>query len=94
MHTGNAAVIETSLINPLWIGLGIAQDGIACINTKLIPVFTSALVINDAEWPYNNKEEPKSVSKGSQLRNYGEGHFHVSFSLIGLDYMESKVFLT
>ena len=78
MHTGNAAVIATSLMNPLWIGLGIIQDGLPCINTKLIPAFLSTLIIDDEVWPYNDKQQPKSASKGSQFRNYGEAHFNVS----------------
>jgi hypothetical protein len=79
MHTGNASVIATSLMNPLWIGQGIIQDGLACINTTIVPAFTSALMINEREWPHNDKQQPRSASKGSQLRNYGAGHFNVSF---------------
>jgi hypothetical protein len=80
MHTGNAAVIATSLMNPLWLGLSIVQDGLPCLNMRLVPAFTSALVINDVEWPYNAKGHLKSASKGSWLMNYGEAHYNVSSS--------------
>ena len=78
MHTGNAAVIATSLMNPLWLGLSVVQDGLACVNMRLVPSFTRSVVINDQEWPYNKARQPKSASKGSQLRNYGQEHYNVS----------------
>jgi hypothetical protein len=78
MHTGNAAVITTTLMNPLWIGLAIVQDGLPCLNTRHIPAVSSTLMIIDADWPHNDKHQPMSASKGSQLRHYGEGHFNVS----------------
>jgi hypothetical protein len=77
MHTGNAAVIATSLMNPLWIGLSIIHDGLPCLNPRVIPTLTSSTLVNVAEWPYNHRLEPKSASKGSQLRNYGQAHFKV-----------------
>ena len=78
MHTGNTAVIATSLMNPLWIGLAIVHDGLPCLNPTILPALTSTVPVNLAEWPYDQKGQPKSASKGSQVRNYGERQFKVS----------------
>ena len=78
MHTGNVAVIATSVMNPLWIGLAIIHDGLPCLNPTIVPTLTSSVFVNSREWPCNTRHQPRSASKGSQLRTYGEGHFNVS----------------
>lgn len=71
MHTGNTAVIASSVMNPLWIGLAIIHDGHPCLNSRIIPTLTGSTLVNNAEWPYNKRQEPRSGSKGSQVRQYG-----------------------
>lgn len=80
MHTGNTAVIASSVMNPLWIGLAIIHDGHPCLNSRIIPTLTGSTLVNNAEWPYNKRQEPRSGSKGSQVRQYGESHFKVCLS--------------
>jgi hypothetical protein len=81
MHTGNAAVISTTLMNPLWIGMSIVQDGLPCLNHTIIPAQSRTCMVIDYKWPHNDKLQPKSASRVSQIRNYGEGHFNVSVYL-------------
>jgi hypothetical protein len=78
MHTGNAAVITTSLMNPLWIGPSVVQDGLPSLNSVLIPAQSTTCIVIDYNWPHNGKGQPRTASKASQIRNYGEGHFNVS----------------
>lgn len=80
MHTGNAAVIATSVMNPLWTGLAIIQDGQPCFNPKyVVTAHGSRVQILPEYWPYNKKRhQPLSSSKRSQLLTYGDSHYHVS----------------
>jgi hypothetical protein len=86
MHTGNAAVIATSVMNPLWIGRAIIQDGMPCINPKYMNIgLSSQLVIYAEQWPYNNsKYLPLTCSNRAQTLTYGETHFKVSAKYIYL----------
>jgi hypothetical protein len=77
MHTGNVSVIATSAMNPLWIGLSIIHDGHPCINPHIVPTLTSYPFVNRSRWPFNNKGQPTSASRGAQLRTYGQRHFNV-----------------
>ena len=77
MHTGNVSVIATSAMNPLWIGLSLIHDGHPCLNPSIASSI-GAVCVHANQWPRNNKGQPTSASKGSQLRTYGQGHFNVS----------------
>jgi hypothetical protein len=80
MHTGNVAVIATTIMNPLWIGRAITQDGIPCFNPRYVNTGPSSqLVVYPEHWPYNNsKHQPLTSSKRSQILTYSEAHFKVS----------------
>jgi hypothetical protein len=84
MHTGNVAVIATRVMNPLWIGRAIIQDGIPCINPKYVNIgLSSQLVIYAEQWPYNNsKYQPLTCSNRAQTLTYGDTHFRVSAKYI------------
>jgi hypothetical protein len=84
MHTGNAAVIATGVMNPLWIGRAIVQDGLPCINPKIAqPIKGKIIRIMADQWPFDeNKHIPKTASKRAQRITYGDGHFNVSFSSV------------
>ena len=91
MHTGNVSVIATSAMNPLWIGLSVILDGHPCINPTIVPSLTSTRLVNDLQWPRNNKGQPTSASRGAQIRTYSQGHFNVScFLLFSFLYASKK----
>ena len=84
MHTGNTAVIATSVMNPMWIGRALLKDGFPCLNSNIVQIISSKhIVIDGRQWPYNDKlHRPHTSSKRAQLLTYGEGHFNVSYICI------------
>ena len=84
MHTGNAAVIATSVMNPMWIGRAIIQDGLPCFNPKYVMTGNGTRIKVNAEvWPFNKKKhQPLSSSKRSQVLTYGEQYFNVSIDIL------------
>lgn len=79
MHTGNAAVIATTVMTPLWIGRAILKDGFPCLNMKIIQISGSYIQIDAKRWPFNPKlNGPHSSSRRAQILTYGESHFSVS----------------
>jgi hypothetical protein len=84
MHTGNASVIAMSVMNPLWIGRAVIQDGIPYINPGVVRIqHDTPLTVDSAKWPYDqHKHQPKTASSRSQILMYGQGHFNVSLALL------------
>jgi hypothetical protein len=80
MHTGNAAVIATSVMNPLWVGNAIVRDGLPCFNTNIVALnHGSPVAIIREKWPFDMiRHHPKSSSKAAQIFTFGIGHFNVS----------------
>jgi hypothetical protein len=80
LHTGNAAVIATSVMNPLWIGRALIQDGLPCLNPRyVVTSHGSRLKPLPETWPYNKKKhQPLSSSKRAQVLTYGESYFNAS----------------
>ena len=80
MHTGNAAVITTSVMNPLWVGNAIIRDGLPCFNPNIVTLRHRGPVEIVAEkWPYDlDRQQPKTSSKAAQIFAYGLPHFSVS----------------
>lgn len=79
MHTGNMAVIATTVMTPMWIGRAIVKDGFPCINPMIVQIINSKHVQIDAlQWPQDrNRRRPHSSSRRSQILTYGEPHFNV-----------------
>jgi hypothetical protein len=79
MHTGNMAVIATSVMNPMWIGRSIIQDGLPCLNPAIVLARRNKnVIIKLDQWPFDaNKHIPRSSSKRAQSITYGEPHFNV-----------------
>lgn len=84
MHTGNAAVIATSVMNPLWIGQALIQDGIPCLNPKVVnTLMATYITICHEHWPYDETFNlPKCSSRKAQVTTYGEAHYNVSHILL------------
>ncbi|KAM6489215.1 hypothetical protein JOM56_015385 [Amanita muscaria] len=79
MHTGNVAVIATSAMNPLWIGLSIIHDGLPCLNEAILPTVANKILIDKAQWPLNSRNMPVSASRCAQIRTYSLGHYNFSW---------------
>ena len=81
MHTGHGKAITTTLMNPLWLGRAVIEDGLPCINPVFFQIqdgmrFRFAL----EKWPMDgHKLIPASASKAVQVMNYGETQFNVSW---------------
>jgi hypothetical protein len=86
MHTGNTAVIATTVMNPLWIGRAILKDGFPCLNPLIVHIINSKHVqINALHWPQDlSQNKPHSSSRRSQLLTYGESHFNVRYYFLRL----------
>ena len=84
MHTGNTAVISTTVMNPLWIGNAVVHDGLPCFNKNIISLHGNSQVqvsIIKERWPYNQaKLQPKTSSSAAQIFAYDISHFNVSIS--------------
>lgn len=79
MHTGNAAVIVKSVMNPLWIGNAIVRDGMPCLNTNMVSMMMKSVSVIAETWPFDHvRHQPKTSSKACQIYSYGLGHFNVS----------------
>lgn len=73
MHTGNVAVIATSVMNPMWIGHSIVHDGIPCFNSRIVDFDRQGLPsVEKSYWPYDSTiQQPMSSAKKSQIYVYG-----------------------
>jgi hypothetical protein len=80
MHTGNTAVIATSVMNPLWIGRSIVRDGCPCLNPKIVSASSNTrITFCERKWPWDDvKHKPKTSSDRAQILMYDANHFNVS----------------
>jgi hypothetical protein len=81
-HTGNTAVLATSLMNPLFLSKGVLRDGFpALLNVFARPTISSArsdgFRINRQKWP-SKDGYPAVASKRAQILTYSLEHFMVS----------------
>lgn len=82
LHTGNAKVIATSVMNPLWIGQAIVKDGIPCFNPRIIHLTRGELLDTQLQrWPWDElRQQPRSASRKTQLVMWNEGLSKVRLS--------------
>lgn len=83
MHTGNTAVIATTVMNPLWIGRALVKDGFPSINSDIVDISQKdyRIKIDGQKWPFDKtRHQPHSSSRRSHLLTYGESHFNVSIA--------------
>jgi hypothetical protein len=80
MHTGNTAVIATTVMNPLWVGRALVKDGFPSLNSDFVDIANPEHIqIKGDIWPFNKLlHRPHSSSQRSHLLTYGEPHFNVS----------------
>lgn len=74
MHTGNPAVIKTSVMNPLWIGRSIINDGVPSFNQSIVKLSSrDAAKLIFCQWPYDDvRNLPKSTSESALRYRYKE----------------------
>ena len=81
-HTGNAAVLATSLMHPLGLSRGILKDGSPVLmpsfeQRSIIDAVKTGFKIDPERWPVK-KGYPAVASKRCQELTYNEKHFQVS----------------
>ncbi|KAF8326750.1 hypothetical protein F5887DRAFT_1084263 [Amanita rubescens] len=86
MHTGNAAVISTTVMNPLWVGNAVVHDGLPCLNRNIISLHANSQVsVMKERWPYHQaRMQPKTSSSAAQIFAYDLGHFNGFFAYLCL----------
>jgi len=79
MHTGNTKVIATTVMNPLWIGKALIQDGLPCVDPGILRVFASSWELCAEHYPYHRSTGIPTSAAGCVIRyNYGDTVFQVS----------------
>lgn len=81
-HTGNAAVLATSLMNPLGLSRGVVKDGYPMLHKVFQQPSISAAIRHGLEidrraWPLKDGY-PAIASKRAQVVTYSLEHFMVS----------------
>jgi hypothetical protein len=81
MHTGNPAVIKTSVMNPLWIGRAIINDGLPSFNSSIVKArFKETVNVFFDLWPYDDiRNMPKSTAERSLRYRYNDQVASVSY---------------
>ena len=91
MHTGNPAVIKTTVMNPLWIGRAIINDGLPCFNPNLVK--PKPIKVTYGHWVYDEvRNLPKSSSESALRYRYNE--LTVAVSILKLYLPKKKFFIT
>ena len=88
LHTGNVAVITTSVMNPMWIRHSIIDDGIPCFNPRIVHFDRQGLPnVVKSFWPYNSTiQQQMSNARKLQIYVYGTQIGQVSIWLLFLVY--------
>jgi hypothetical protein len=81
-HTGNAAVLATSLMNPLGLSRGVVKDGFPMLHKVFVQPTVSlamrrGLEVDARAWPLKDGY-PAIASKRAQILTYSLEHFMVS----------------
>lgn len=80
-HTGNVAVIATTLMDRLYVGRSLIDHGSPTFHECVKTGHTRSDIVNipDVLWPrHHDTKEPLSASRRSQIFNYGVDQWEVS----------------
>jgi hypothetical protein len=78
MHTGNVKVIATSVMNPMWIGNALLEDGLPCLNPSILRFFSRTWELSATEMkPTYSAGVPNSAAKRVILYNYNATVYNV-----------------
>jgi hypothetical protein len=79
IHSGNTKVIATSIMNPMWIGRALIQDGLPSLNETFVKLFSASWQVQGACLPCDNRNgTPKSAAAAVILFNYDRDVYNVS----------------
>lgn len=80
-HTGNTRVLIKSVMEPLWMSLGILTDGFPALNPDMVHLESDGTVIvSSINWPRRSSDNtPISVASRAIEFSFGKG-----FSLVCL----------
>ena len=79
LHSGNTKVIATSIMNPLWIGKALIEDGLPSLNPNVVRFSATSWEVNGEHWPTHRATgTPLSAAKCVILFNYGANVYNVS----------------
>ncbi|KAG2063361.1 hypothetical protein BDR04DRAFT_1163843 [Suillus decipiens] len=82
-HTGNARVIASQLMRPLWLVQSLLEQGLPTFapSVRLATSISNPISISSADWPTSdNLNVPAIASKRSQVLTYGNDHFEARLS--------------
>lgn len=84
-HTGNAKVLASKLMKPLWLITSLLEQGLPtfnpCVRMSFLPAIPIA--VSPANWPtVTSMKAPAIASQRSQVLTYGQQHFEVSFNFV------------
>ena len=90
-HCGSGKVLSTSLMNPLWISLGIARTGFPSFNRRILRPYyqnidqSKPISVIYTAWPRLGQSSganagPAFASKRSWIANYGRPNWEVSIN--------------
>ncbi|KAG6370252.1 hypothetical protein JVT61DRAFT_12196 [Boletus reticuloceps] len=78
-HTGNTRVLTKTLMNQMWLGLSVVQDGLPCIADWFISsaaMSAGMITIQKDRWPVHARTRlPLTASQRCQELTYGKGHY-------------------
>jgi hypothetical protein len=88
MHSGNIKVIAPTIMNPMWIGKALIQDGMPCLNPSIVRFFSDSWEICMKDMiNHTFARNPSSAAKCVILYNYGPCVFQVSILLLFLSFI-------
>ncbi|KAG2346319.1 hypothetical protein BDR05DRAFT_997329 [Suillus weaverae] len=82
-HTGNARVLASKLMRPLWLVQSLLEQGLPTFapSVRMTSSISNPIAISAADWPTSdNLNVPAIASKRSQVLTYGNDHFEASRS--------------
>ncbi|KAG2335701.1 hypothetical protein BDR05DRAFT_953879 [Suillus weaverae] len=77
-HTGNARVLATRLMRPLWLVQSLLEQGLPTFapSIRTTSAINNPITISASDWPtLDNLNVPAIASKRSQVLTYGSDHF-------------------
>ncbi|KAG2029472.1 hypothetical protein BDR03DRAFT_987731 [Suillus americanus] len=77
-HTGNARVLATRLMRPLWLVQSLLEQGLPTFapSIRTTTAINNPIAISASDWPTSdNLNVPAIASKRSQVLTYGSDHF-------------------
>lgn len=82
-HSGFAKVLETGLLRPLWLLLGIMRTGYPSLNPKIVSCIigeVKGIVIHRAAWPMTQEPSPGPAMTSLTMQRFRFGEHEATVS--------------